>query len=100
MNYWECLTHECGSTNFNNLMRHEWEVCDIVKKSGTPKSKTWHNAEKGGLNGDISRKFYRDWDKFCLMKQQKTQIKDTWIKQYEANEEHVDKRRRFYNDYS
>lgn len=84
--YWECKTHECGSTKFNNLSRHEWEACDIQKKSGNPPSNTWHNDRLGGLNGDISRKFYKDWDAHCLSAQQNIQKAKNWIVQYEANE--------------
>ena len=65
VSYWECLTHECGSTNFNNLSRHYWSVCDIRKRTRSQKvnGRTWHNNKIGGLNGDVSRKFYKDWDK-------------------------------------
>ena len=97
MIYWECLTHGCGSTNFNNLTRHEWEECDIRKKNGQPEINTWHDEEKGGLNGDVSRKFYKDWDKLCVEKQQKNQVKNNWFRQYEANEDNIDKKRRRYS---
>ena len=89
VSYWECLTHECGSTKFNNLQRHYWEVCDIEKKIGTPQSNTWHNENIGGLNGDVSRKFYKAWDSFCLDKQQMTQRKDNWVRQLSAHQENA-----------
>jgi len=89
--YWECKTHECGSTKFNNLSRHEWEACTIVKKNGEPPKNTWHNSTIGGLNGDVSRKFYKDWDKLCLERQQREQKKQNWIKQYGAHEMSVEK---------
>lgn len=88
--YWECLTHGCGSTKFNNLSRHAWGACTIVKKVGKLQKNTWHDSSIGGLNGDVSRKFYRDWDRYCLEKQQRTQKKENWVKQYEAHEENVD----------
>lgn len=92
VSYWECLTHECGSTRFNNLSRHQWEVCDVRKKSGKPPKNTWHNEEIGGKNGDVSRKFYKEWDRFCLDKQQMKQKKDIWVKQYELHEQNAERR--------
>jgi len=90
--YWECKTHECGSTKFTNLSRHAWDGCDIVKKTGIPPTNTWHNEGLGGFNGDVSRKFYRDWDKYCLDKQQMKQKKDNWVKQYELHETNAERR--------
>ena len=90
--YWECLTHECGSTKFNNLTRHAWEACNISKKMGQCRTSTWHNKSIGGLNGDVSRKFYREWDKFCLDKQQMYQKKDNWVRQLSAHQENAEKR--------
>lgn len=86
VSYWECDVHKCGSTNFNNLSRHAWDDCDIQKKEGKVISNTWHNTDIGGLNGDVSRKFYREWDRLCLKKQQMFQKKDSWKQQYEAHE--------------
>jgi len=90
--YWECLTHECGSTKFNNLARHSWDACSIQKKVGQLQKNTWHNATIGGLNGDVSRKFYKDWDKLCLEGQQRGQKKIIWARQLELHEENARKK--------
>ena len=74
--------------------------CEITKGYTRPNgNKTWHNPEIGGLNGDISRKFYKDWDKYCLEKQQKGLRKGLWQKQLEANDENVDYNRQKYNKF-
>jgi len=95
MRYWECLTHECGSTRFNNLTRHVWDVCVIRKREGKPDKRTWHNPEIGGLNGDVSRKFYKDWEELCLNKQQASQRRENWRHQLELHEKKVER-----NDYT
>ena len=89
--YWSCKLHECGSFKFNHVMRPEMPWCEIVKGYTRPNgNKTWYNPEIGGLNGDISRKFFPDWDKFCLEKQQKLLRKDQWVRQVQANDANVD----------
>lgn len=98
--FWSCSIHECGSFKFNNLSRHTMPWCLIEKGFTHVNShKTWHNPEIGGLNGDISRKFYKDWDKYCLELQQKSMRKDTWKKQIELNEENVDYHRNRFNKF-
>mgnify|MGYP006871746502 CR=1 FL=1 len=97
MSYWECSVHQCGSTRFNNLSRHEMPWCDIVKRTGIPLQNTWHDEMKGGLNGDLSRKFYRDWDAFCLEKQQLIQKKNNWERQLKEHEEFIDVERERLN---
>ncbi len=89
MNFWVCLTHECGSCNFNNLSRHEWEACDIRKKTGRPPSNTWHDPRKGGLNGDVSRKFYPDWERLCRERQRGAQKIENWKRQLALHEENI-----------
>lgn len=88
--YWECSTHKCGSCNFNNLSRHEMPWCHIEKKEGNPKNKTWHEEKHGGLNGDISRKFYKDWEFHCLEKQKQGQRKENWTRQVLAHEDFIE----------
>lgn len=98
--FWECKTHECGSFKFNNLSRHEMPWCELsVGYTHVNSHKTWHNPEIGGHNGDISRKFYKDWDKYCLELQQKKQRAETWKKQVELNEENVDYHRENMNKF-
>lgn len=98
MSFWECLTHKCGSSKFNNLSRHEMPSCDIRKRTGIHIPSTWCDEKIGGLNGDVSRKFYKEWDKLCLDKQQKVQIKNNWTKQIDAYEKHlVDNPPRWYS---
>lgn len=91
MNYWECLTHACGSTNFNNLSRHEWEDCDIRKRSGKLLQNTWHNDKIGGLNGDISRKFYPSWIGRCREIEKSNLKIENWKRQANILESNVNK---------
>ena len=58
---WICLTHDCGSYNFNTLGRHEMPWCDIVKEHtiGIIKPKTF-----GGFHGDLGRNNFRDWHEY------------------------------------
>jgi len=89
--YWKCITHECGSFKFNNLNRHSMPWCEIQDGySLLNDHNTWHNEKIGGLNGDVSRKFYPDWDRYCLELNQQKQRALGWAKQVEANEENVD----------
>ena len=90
VHYWECLTHKCGSSKFNTLGRHAWSVCDIKKSYGKLEKNTWNDKQFGGLNGDLSRKFYKDWDKLCLILEQKEQLKLNWVRQFELHEANVD----------
>ena len=60
--YWECIIHNCGSTKFNNLIRHETPWCEIVKKESKSEEKT---GTWGGFHGDVSRKFLKDWLNYC-----------------------------------
>lgn len=88
--YWECTYHKCGSSKFNNLARHEMPWCQIEKREGNLKQNTWHDPVLGGFNGDVSRKFYRDWDKYCLERQQQTQKKENWARQLSAHEDFIE----------
>lgn len=65
--FWECKFHKCGSCNFNNLVKHETPWCEIVTKSATKpfKPRTW-----GGFNGDVSRKYLKDWLDYCRRQDQ------------------------------
>lgn len=60
---WNCLTHQCGSYNFNMLGRHEMPWCNIIlqETNGIIKPKTFSNPDIGGCNGNISRHYYPDW---------------------------------------
>ena len=62
---WKCLTHACGSYNFNNLNRHEMHDCKVIREEtvGIVKPKTY-----GGHNGDVSRKWYKtEHDVFVIL---------------------------------
>ena len=93
--YWWCEKHQCGSFNFNNLSRHEMPFCDIRKDV-----RYLHKPRTiGGHNGDVSRKYYKDWDEYCVVLQQKKLRTVTWKKQVEANEENVDYYRKLYQKF-
>lgn len=66
--------------------------CDIVKSIRIlSKPRTL-----GGFNGDVSRKYYPDWDKYCVELQHKKQRTQIWERQVKANDENVDfNRKRF-----
>ena len=55
---WICLTHNCGSYNFNMKGRHEIESCNIITEVtvGIIKPKTF-----GGYNGNVSRHYLPEW---------------------------------------
>lgn len=59
---WTCVTHKCGSYNFNAIMRHTIygegaNDCDIYREEtiGIIKPKTF-----GGVNGDIGKQHFTD----------------------------------------
>ena len=74
-NKWKCKIHNCSSYNFNSLGRHETPWCIIEKfvTVGVIKPKT-----TGGYNGDLSRKFLKDWTEYCKRKQQWGEDIDKW----------------------
>ena len=93
--YWWCETHECGSFNFNSLSRHEMPFCDIHKDI-----RYLHKPRTiGGHHGDVSRKYYKDWDKYCIMLQHKKLRSSMWKKQVDANEENVDYYRKRFQEF-
>lgn len=55
---WRCITHDAGSYNYNQLLRHEIDSCDIITEYtvGIVKPKTF-----GGFNGDISRQYLPEY---------------------------------------
>ena len=74
---WKCLTHDCGSYNFNMLTRHEMPWCDITKEYtiGIIKPNTF-----GGHKGNVGRHYFKDWHEF--VNRHDTNIKEikTWRK--------------------
>ena len=50
-----CKTHNCGTTNVNQISRHEMPECDIYEKV----IPHWHKPKTfGGHGGDINRRYY------------------------------------------
>jgi len=93
--YWWCELHQCGSFSFNNLSRHEMPFCDIQKDY-----RYLHKPSTiGGYKGDVSRKYYKDWDEYCVMLQHKKLRPSMWKKQIEANEENVDYNKKRFQDF-
>lgn len=74
-NRWTCVTHSCGSYNPSNLGRHEIPSCEIVytETVGVVKPKTW-----GGFNGDVSRKFLKEWNDYNREKQIQENAMANW----------------------
>ena len=74
-NRWICITHDCGSYKFKNLVDHEIPSCEIitVQTVGVIKPKTW-----GGFNGDVSRKYIPEWINFHREKQMQENALENW----------------------
>jgi len=55
---WRCLTHDCGNYNFNNMIRHEIDSCDIISEEtvGVVRPKSF-----GGFGGDTSRRYLQEY---------------------------------------
>ena len=55
---WRCITHDCGSYNFNQLIRHEIESCEILREAtvGVIKPKSF-----GGYKGDVGRSHLQEY---------------------------------------
>ena len=55
---WRCLTHGCGSYNFNQLIRHEIHSCEIIREQtvGVVKPKSF-----GGYKGDLGRGHIKEY---------------------------------------
>ena len=72
---WTCTTHKCGSYNYNMLLRHETPWCKIGEQStiGIVKPKTY-----GGYNGDLSRKFLKDWNDFFTQAARRVALVKQW----------------------
>ena len=72
---WRCNVHKCGSYNFNMLIRHETPWCEISTEHtvGVVKPKTF-----GGYNGDLSRKFLKDWNDFYLQAARRVALVKHW----------------------
>mgnify|MGYP001365287061 CR=1 FL=1 len=74
---WICKTHDCGSYNFGNLVRHEMPWCEIVYESSVmlKKPKTF-----GGMNGDVGRHHFKDWQSFCVEKERRDHLVTSYNK--------------------
>jgi len=75
-NRWRCITHDCGSYNFNQLVRHEIPTCDITTEEtvGVIKPKTF-----GGKNGDLGRAFIPDHQESIRQKQKDESKITKWL---------------------
>jgi hypothetical protein len=87
-NRWRCITHECGSYNFNTLLRHEINSCNIVieRTCGIIKPKTF-----GGYNGDLSRGYIPEYREQIREKEIERSQMNKWI------DYTIKKRREFAN---
>lgn len=72
---WHCLTHNCGSYNFNRLGKHEMPWCDIVKEEtvGILYPKTF-----GGVNGNVGRHYFRDWQEYARREDMQVHYIKAW----------------------
>lgn len=76
-NRWVCNTHKCGSYNYNMLIRHETPWCEIVDQEtvGIVKPKSF-----GGHNGDLSRKWLKDWNDYFTQAARRLAMVKRWNK--------------------
>ena len=74
---WRCLTHECGSYNFTQLVRHEISSCEIIREEtvGVVKPKTF-----GGYKGDLGRSHIPEY----LEEIRQKQINDSYLTKWLA----------------
>ena len=74
---WICKTHNCGSYNFGGLDIHEMPLCEIVYESSTrlKRPKTF-----GGMNGDVGRHWFKDWSSFCVEKERRDHLVNSYNK--------------------
>ncbi len=75
-----CTVHKCSSYNPNLMARHEMPWCDIVaiETVGITKPKTKYDESLGGLNGNISRHYYKDWTTYCQQKDKMIHAEKKW----------------------
>jgi len=73
---WRCTVHNCGSYSFDNLASHEIDSCNIIREEtvGVLKPKTW-----GGMNGNVSRHYVKEWIADCRDKQMEENKILQWI---------------------
>jgi hypothetical protein len=88
---WRCVVHNVQSYNFNLLSKHEFENCDIHKDItvGIIKPKT-----SGGVNGDISRAMFPDWNELCKFKENQKKLANKWNKFIEERRIEISKHRK------
>ena len=96
---WRCLTHYCGSYNFNQLGRHSINGCDIVKENtvGIIKPKTY-----GGFNGDLGRGFIKEYLEMLRQGQIQESAIARWNKFKVKNDKkfkRIQRYKRKYNSY-
>lgn len=85
-NRWRCVTHDCGSYNFNSLIRHEIHSCKILTEStvGIIKPKTF-----GGFHGDLGRGYLHDFQEELRYKQSQESALKKW-KEYRDKHDYWD----------
>ena len=79
---WRCTTHDCGSYNFNQLVRHEVSSCDIIRENtvGVIKPKSF-----GGYNGDLGRAYIKEYQDGLREKQIQDNVLKDWLKYREKS---------------
>ena len=90
---WICKRHDCGSYNFNALVRHEMDWCNIVYESSstikTPKT-------FGGMNGNVGRHYFRDWQEYCKDKERSSHVITAYSKWSAAKNRSLRRKRNAY----
>lgn len=73
---WRCITHDCGSYNYRNLLRHEMDSCYIIDEEtvGVCKPKTF-----GTNTGDVARHQFNEWKDKTLNKEKERAVKHKWF---------------------
>ena len=73
---WRCLTHECGSYNFCQLVRHDIDSCEIIREEtvGVIKPKSF-----GGYKGDLGRTYIAEYHDEIRQKQKSESKLQQWL---------------------
>lgn len=73
---WRCLTHECGSYNFSQLVRHDIDSCEIIREEtvGIIKPKSF-----GGYKGDLGRTYISEYQEEIRSKQKNESKLQKWL---------------------
>lgn len=75
-----CNVHRCSTYNMNMMGSHEMPWCDIVSVEtvGIQYPKTKYDPALGGMNGNIGRHYYRDWEIYCQQKDKMIHAEKRW----------------------